>query len=113
MLVLTKNSYFLCDHGGRADPAARQSLVRIDNVRVLVTGDPVGRNIATCTHFVPAAGIKPCKTTLAVDQGYSPLVRIDGSRICLSSVEGYTDGMPLSQVKYKVHRTNQDWVSSV
>jgi hypothetical protein len=110
MLVLTKDAYFLCEHEGRADPEARQSFVRIDDVPVLVYGDPVGRTIRNCKNYNPPAGIKPCVTTLKVDKGYSAFVRISGQPICLSSVEGLTDGTPPAQVHYSVHRSGQDWV---
>ena len=110
MLVLTKRAYFLCDHGGRADPNAQQSFVRINNSPVLVHGDPVGRRIDNCVNFNPVAGIKPCITTLKVDKGYSGFIRISGRPICLSGVEGLTDGMPAGAVKYSVHKSGQNWV---
>jgi hypothetical protein len=110
MLVLTKDAYFLCEHGGRADPEAQQSFVRIDGVPVLVHGDPVGRTIHNCPHFDPPAGIKPCVTTLEVDKGYSAMMRISGRPICLSAVEGLTDGTPPGVVRYTVHRSGQNWV---
>lgn len=110
MLVLTEDAYFLCDHGGRADPGARQSYVRIDDTPVLVHGDPVGRTIKSCMNFNPAAGMKACSKTLKVDQGYSGFIRISGRPICLSAVEGLTDGMPAGQVNYAVHKSGQIWV---
>jgi hypothetical protein len=111
MLVLTRDAYFLCEHEGRADPKARQSFVCIEDVPVLVHGDPVGRTIHKCKNYNPPAGIKPCVTTLKVDKGYSAFMRISGRPICLSSVEGLTDGTPPGQVHYSVHRSGQDWVS--
>lgn len=110
MLLLTLNAYFLCGHGGRANPAARQSFVFIDGAPVLVFGDPVGRSISACPHSIAPAGILPCKTTLKVTQGYSGFIRIAGNPVCLSSVEGLTDGMPLGQVKYRVQHSGQDWI---
>jgi hypothetical protein len=78
---------------------------------VLVYGDPVGRTIHNCTNYNPPAGIKPCGTTLKVDKGYSAFMRISGQPICLSSIEGLTDGTPPGEVRYSVHRSGQHWVS--
>jgi len=110
MRVLTKKAYFLCEHKGRANPGAQQSYVRIDESPILVHGDPVGRKIKNCPNFNPPAGIKPCVTTLKVDKGYSRFIRISGQRICLSAVEGLTDGTPSGVVRYSVHRSGQNWV---
>ena len=111
MLVLTKDAYFLCDHDGRANPNARQPYVLIGAAPVLVHGDPVGRTIGGCTNFNPALGIKPCGKTLKVLQGYSTFIRISGRPICLSAVEGLTDGTPVG-VRYSVHRSGQDWIGA-
>lgn len=110
MLVLTKDAYFLCPHGGRADPVARQDFVRIDNAPILVRGDPVGRKIDGCTNIVPPAGIKACQRTLVVDKGHSSFIMIEERPICISSVEGFTDGTPPGTHRYKVHRSGQNWV---
>ena len=110
MLVLTKNAYFLCEHGGRANPNAQQSYVTIDGVPMLVHGDPVGRTISACPNFNPPAGMKPCTTTLKVQKGYSSFIRISGRPVCLSGVEGLTDGTPSGVVRYAVHRSGQGWV---
>jgi hypothetical protein len=110
MLVLTKDAFFLCDHRGRANPEATQKLVFIDDVPVLVFGNPVGRTIRKCPNYNPPAGIKPCTVTYAVDKGYSGMMRIAGEVVCLSGVEGYTDGMPSGQVRYNVQKSGQNWV---
>lgn len=110
MLLLTKEAYFLCEHRGRANPGARQSYVRIDEAPVLVMGDPVGRTIQSCPNFNPPAGIKACQKTLKVDKGHSSFIRISGRPVCLSAVEGFTDGTPAGVVRYSVHRSGQDWV---
>jgi hypothetical protein len=112
VLVLTKDAYFLCDHDGRAEPAARQSYVLINATPVLVHGDPVGRTIHGCTNFNPPLGLKPCGTTLKVLNGYSTFIRISGRPICLSTVEGMTDGTPPGAVRYSVHRSGQDWIQA-
>ena len=110
MLLLTLKAYFDCGHGGRAHPKARQSFVFIDDSPLLVFGDPVARSIANCKNSITPAGITPCKFTLKVRQGYSSFIRIAGRPLCLSAVEGLTDGMPLGQVKYRVQHSGQDWV---
>lgn len=110
VLLLTRDAYFLCEHDGRADPKARQSYVRIDGAPVLVHGDPVGRPIAMCPNYNPPAGMKPCTTTLKVLQGYSSFIRISGRPVCLSGVEGLTDGTPPGVVRYRVQRSGQGWV---
>ena len=110
MLLLTLDAYFLCDHSGRADPKARQSYVTIDGLPVLVHGDPVGRPISNCPNFSPVTGIKPCTRTLKVQKGYSSFIRISGRPVCLSGVEGLTDGTPAGVARYRVHRSGQGWV---
>jgi hypothetical protein len=110
VLVLTKDGYFLCEHDGRANPKNRQSYVLVNATPVLVHGDPVGRSISGCKNFNPPLGLRPCKTTLKVAQGYSSFIRISGRPICLSAVSGLTDGTPPGQVRYNVHRSGQDWI---
>lgn len=110
MLVLTKEAYFLCPHGGRSNPAARQGFVRIDDSPVLVRGDPVGRKISDCPNIIPPSGIKPCTQTLRVLKGHSAFMSIEGRPICISSVEGFTNGTPPGAHLYKVHRSGQTWV---
>lgn len=110
MLLLTKNAYFLCEHGGRANPEARQGYVLIDGAPILVKGDPVGRTISRCPNYNPPAGIKACQKTRKVAQGHSAFIRISGRPICLSGVEGLTDGTPSGVVRYTVHRSGQNWV---
>ena len=108
MLILTKKAVFTCDHGAPALPGQRQNFVRIGGASILVEGDPVGRNISGCPNLAPP--MKPCVTTLKVGPGYSSWIKIDGSRICLSSVEGFTDGTPPGVVRYSVFKSGQDWV---
>ncbi len=110
MLVLTKKAYFLCPHGGRSNPRARQGFVFVDNSPMLVRGDPVGRKISGCTNIIPPSGIKPCITTLKVLSGHSAFISIKDRPICISSVEGFTDGTPPGTHRYKVHKSGQNWV---
>ncbi len=108
MLVLTKKAVFTCDHGAPATPGARQSFVRISGAPVLVEGDPVARSIVACPNLAPP--MKPCVKTLKVGKGYSSWIRIDGLKICLSEVEGFTDGTPPGVVRYSVYKSGQDFV---
>jgi hypothetical protein len=55
--------------------------------------------------------MKPCLTTLKVQQGYSGLIDIQGRRVCLDTVTGLTDGTPPGTFKYSVRRPGQDLVS--
>jgi hypothetical protein len=95
MRLLTERARIVCEHEvGRVRQAVRQSLVRIDGERVLVDDDPERRPIKGCPNTSPLVGILPCRTTLAVQAGYSDLLRIDGRRVCLDPVTGRTDGVP-------------------
>ncbi len=106
MYLMTEDARVVCTHElGIVDIAAGQSLVTIEGRRVLVEPDPAGRAIGGCPNVGP--GIKACLTTLVVKEGYSDLLRIDGKRVCLDTVTGYTDGTPPGIVKYKVNRPGQ------
>ena len=113
MELVTEKGLLVCAHElGHVDNMPSQELLRIDEARVLVEVDPEGRRIVGCPNFNPLAGIKPCQTSLKVDAGYSELVRIDGHRVCLDTVTGYTDGTPPGTVKYLVRKPGQDLVAS-
>ena len=53
----------------------------------------------------------PCRTTLAVKQGYSSWLKVDGRRICLDTVTGLTDGIPPATFNYTVGLPGQTLVS--
>ncbi len=109
MYVLTEDAVILCDHElGQVKLAPTQDLVTIEQRRVLVARNPEQRAIAGCPNMGPT--IKPCTTTLAVKQGYSDLLRIDGKRVCLDTVTGLTDGTPPGAVTYTVRSPGQTWV---
>jgi hypothetical protein len=109
MLLLTEDAVLVCAHElGIVSIAATQDLVTVEGRRLLVEANPEGRPIAGCPNYGPA--IKPCTTTLRVQKGYSDLVRIDGRRVCLSSVTGITDGTPPGTVQYKVRSVGQSFV---
>ncbi len=106
MELLTEDADLRCAHElGKVGIVAGQRWVRIEGRRVLVERDPEGRPISGCPNYGPT--IKPCTSTLVVETGYSPLVRIDGRRVCLDTVTGVTDGTPPGTVKYTVRDSGQ------
>jgi hypothetical protein len=112
MKLMTENAVVVCTHEtGIVGIVATQKLVRINSRRVLVEPNPVGRPIVGCPNAAPPS--KPCLTTLAVQQGYSGLLSINGKRICLDTVTGLTDGTPPGTVKYKVRTPGQGLVKEV
>ena len=109
MLWLTEDAVVVCKHeNGKVGIAPIQKLVTIEGRRVLVENDPEGRPITGCPNV--GATIKPCLHTLAVTEGYSDFLSIDGRRICLDTVTGLTDGTPPGVVKYIVRRPGQEFV---
>jgi hypothetical protein len=109
MLVLTEDAGLFCKHGpGKVSIKATQALVMIEGRKALVEKDPEGRPIAGCPSTVP---FKPCLTTLVVQKGYSDFIRVDGRRLCLDTVTGFTDGTPPGIVKYEVRFAGQKFVS--
>ena len=88
-----------------------QGLVTIGHRPVLVATDPESRPIVGCPTVGPS--IKPCTSTLPVQQGYSTFIRIQGRAVCLDTVTGLTDGTPPGTVKYKVRSSGQQFVSEV
>ncbi len=112
MRLLTQTAVLVCTHElGIVGIAAGQSLVRISKSKVLVETDPAQRPIAGCPNVGP--GIKPCTSTLVVKKGYSDFIRIQGRRVCLDTVTGYTDGTPPGAVKYKVRTPGQEFVTEL
>lgn len=112
MKLLTENALVVCEHElGIVKNNPTQSLVRILNLRVLVEIDPEGRQISACPNY--GITIKPCLVTLKVQVGYSDFVRIEGRRICLDTVTGFTDGTPPGLIHYKVNNPGQTLVTEV
>ncbi len=110
MLWLTEDARLVCKHElGTVNIVATQGLVTIEGRSVLVERDPEGKAIIGCPNYGPT--IKPCTTTLVVQEGYSAWLRIDGRRICLDPVTGLTDGTPPGVVKYIVRLPGQVFVS--
>lgn len=109
MLLLNEDAVLVCKHElGRVSIAATQSLVTIGGKRVLVEPNPERRGISFCPNY--GITVKPCTLTLAVEQGYSSLLRIQGKRVCLDTVKGLTDGTPPGVVEYKVRSAGQEFV---
>ncbi len=110
MRFMTEDAIVVCDHqlGNVTGFAPAQSWVTVHNRRVLVEPDPVGRTIAGCP-IVPPQGVQ-CTQTLAVQQGYSGLLKVDGRRICLDTVRGLTNGV--APVDYSVRDPAQQLVDS-
>lgn len=110
MRVLTEDAVLVCLHEkGRVGIVFSQELTTVEGRKILVERDPEGRPISGCPMYGPA--IRPCKLTLKVDDGYSDLLRIEGRRICLDTVNGLTDGTPPGVVEYKVRHAGQDLVT--
>lgn len=109
MLLLTEDARLVCKHeNGKVQIIATQKLVTINSRRILVEHDPEGRSISGCPMYGPT--VKPCTTTLAVQQGYSNLLRVQSHRVCLDSVSGLTDGTPPGTVRYEVRQAGQGFV---
>ncbi|PKM44803.1 MAG: hypothetical protein CVV05_09635 [Gammaproteobacteria bacterium HGW-Gammaproteobacteria-1] len=110
MYWLTEDAVMVCAHEtGIVGITATQSLVTIGKRRVLVAADPESRPIVGCPNVGPT--IKPCTSTLPVQQGYSSLIRIEGRKVCLDEVTGLTDGTPPGTVKYHVRSAGQNLVA--
>jgi hypothetical protein len=108
--LLTEDAVLVCLHEkGRVDIAASQDLATVEGRRLLVERDPEGRDINGCPMYGPT--VKPCRKTLPVDDGYSDLLRVEGRRVCLDTVDGLTDGTPPGVVEYKVRHPGQELVT--
>lgn len=110
MKVLTQDALVVCEHElGIVKNNPTQQLVTIEGRKVLVETDPEGRQISGCPNY--GITIKPCLVTLKVQVGYSDFIRIEGRRICLDTVTGFTDGTPPGLIHYKVNNPGQNFVS--
>jgi hypothetical protein len=107
---LTEDALLVCGHElGHVRNNPTHDLVKIGGRRVLVDHDPEQRPIHGCPNI--GATIKPCMITYKVDVGYSEFIKVQGRRVCLDTVSGFTDGTPPGTVKYKVRTAGQDIVS--
>lgn len=110
MFFLTLDAVVVCTHKlGHVDLVATQTFVRIHKRPVLESIDPENRPIGGCPNTGP--GIKPCTLTLQVQRGYSKFIKINGHRVCLDTVRGFTDGTPPGAVEYEVRAPGQNFVS--
>ena len=106
---LTEKADLRCSHDlGSVGIAPSQTLVAVMGEKVLVDDDPERKAISGCPNVGP--GIKACCLTLKVKKGYSDLLRIQGRRVCLSTVTGLTDGTPPGIVTYTVRNPGQNLV---
>lgn len=111
MKILNQLSIQTCDHGsGIVANAASQTWCRIDGAPILVGNDPAQKGIAGCPNMGPT--IKPCTSTLNVEQGKSSFVKVGGKPVCLDTVVGGTDGTPPGATKYRVKFAGQIYVST-
>ena len=106
MKLLSQDAVLVCDHAsGLVGIVPTQAWVKVEGRLLLVDNNPESRPIVGCPNY--GATIKPCLTTLKVDQGYSAFLRIDGRSICLDTVKGLTDGTPPMTVQYTVRTPGQ------
>jgi hypothetical protein len=109
MFFVTEKATIICKHpGGEVEKVPSQNWVTIENKRVLVENDPEGRTINGCSNS--GGSNKKCLTTLPVQTGYSDLIRVDGKRLCLDPITGFTDGIPPGFFKYVVTDPGQPFV---
>jgi hypothetical protein len=109
---LTENALIICDHGGKVGLKPTQDYVRITDLLVLIEPNPFDRGISACPNTNPTIGIRPCKTTLKVEEGYSDFITISDHAVSLNTVEGHTDGSPPGTVHYKVANPGQTLVQA-
>jgi hypothetical protein len=110
MELVTADAVVRCGHDGRVTNRPSQPWVTVAGVPVLVDDDPEGRGIVACPNYGPTT--KPCTNTLAVQEGYSGLVRIGRRRVVLSSLDGLTDGTVPGTVHYGVRDPGQRFVAA-
>lgn len=109
MLFITEDAEIICKHPrGFVQNVPSQNWFTVAKRRVLVEVDPEFRTIKGCANS--GVGIKPCTTALTVITGYSNLIRIDGKRVCLDTITGFTDGTPPGLYKYVVSNPGQPFV---
>ena len=109
MKLLNEGAKLVCKHNGKVENVISHRLVTISKLPVLVEIDPEGRTISRCPNIGP--GVRACMHTRVVKEGYSNLLRIEGHRVCLDTVWGFTDGTPPEFVKYLVSEPGQEFVS--
>lgn len=104
MQWVTLNAVVRCPHGAPVSLSARQRWVSVEGTPVLVAPDPEGRPVVGCPNTTMA---KPCTSTLAIQQGYSPFIFIDGRPVVTAAAWGWTDGTPPGACRYDVRDPGQ------
>jgi hypothetical protein len=112
MRWLTQDASLKCDHGGVVSVATKQDFVRIAKRLALTEPNTENRPIAGCPNASTPAGIVPCRTTETPREGLSTLITINGLRVCLETVCGFTDGQPLKTSNYTVLDPAQTFVEA-
>ena len=97
MKVLSRRSVLVCPH--------ETGIVGLPGGDgPLTASDLRGRPIVGCVNVNPAAGFRPCTSTLSVESGFAGVLGEDGSPLLLDSVTGYTDGSPPGTHRFKVRQ---------
>lgn len=110
MRLLTEDAVVACPHPpGTVVNHPSQHLVHVDGRRVLVEIDPEARTIRNCPNSAPP--FVACLQTLRVSKGYSDHLRVDGKRIALDTVTGFTTGTPPGACLYHVRSAGQKLVA--
>jgi hypothetical protein len=109
MFVLNEKASLSCNHPGAVQNFPSQDWVTIEKQRMLVEPDTVKWEITGCPNEPPA--MKPCKITETVESGYSTWIRVNGKRICLDTLTGFTDGIAHNLALYTVSQPGQAFVS--
>ncbi|MET8309315.1 hypothetical protein [Micromonospora sp. NPDC005173] len=110
MRWIHRDSLITCDHDGRVENRPSQRWVTVTGVPVLVDDDPEGRKIIACPNYGPT--IKPCTTTETLRVGYSEWLRVDGHRVVLDNLEGFTNGTPPNAVHHTVRDPRQRFLGA-
>ncbi|MFF0468651.1 hypothetical protein ACFYPX_14610 [Micromonospora zamorensis] len=110
MRWIHSDSVITCDHDGRVENRPSQQWVTVTAVPVLVDDDPEGRDIKACPNYGPT--IKPCTKTESLRVGYSDWLRVDGQRVVLDNLEGFTNGTPPNAVHHTVRDPAQGFLGA-
>ncbi len=109
MFVLNEKASLSCNHPGAVQNDPSQNWVTIEKQRMLVEPDTVVWKITGCPNVPPQ--MKPCLITETVESGYSSWIRVNGKRICLDILTGFTDGIAPRTARYTVVSPGQEFVS--
>ena len=111
MKILTNAALLNCDHKtGTVMNIASQDFVTINGAPVLINNDPMLKPISGCPNAGPT--IKPCTSTVNIEDGKSALVFVNNKPVCMDTISGGTDGTPPVATKYSVTFPGQTFVST-